>query len=236
MKEKEIKDFIEKLNFSNGRYDSRDIFRDVISLLVFVIQIFMLNNTDYMEDYNNILRKYTEEEQLQLKTIMKDLAELYNKQYEITDLLTDIFEKLGISNKETGQFFTPFHISKLAVKLTGINEDEIKQKGYITLHEPATGAGGMILAYANELKEKGFNPSKNLYVVACDIDILCTYMTYLQLAMYDIPAVVVNGDTLTLKEHFVLYTPQYFRGFWNLKDVFSKEKDKDKKPKEQKAS
>ena len=76
------------------------------------------------------------------------------------------------------------------------------------------GAGGMILSYAKMLAEEDYNPSKVLYVEAWDIDLLCTFMTYVQLAMYDIPAKVVNGDTLQLKENFVLYTPQYYLGGW----------------------
>lgn len=68
----------------------------------------------------------------------------------------------------------------------------------------------MILAYANELLSKGYDPAKNLFVVAWDVDIFCTYMAYFQLSMYDIPAIVVNGDTLSLKENFVLYTPAYY--------------------------
>lgn len=72
------------------------------------------------------------------------------------------------------------------------------------------GAGGMILAYAREVEDKGYRRYKNMLVEACDIDSLCTYMTYVQLAMYDIPAVVKNGNVLALEEKFVLYTPQYF--------------------------
>ena len=68
----------------------------------------------------------------------------------------------------------------------------------------------MILAYAREVEDRGYKRYRNLYVEACDVDILCTYMTYVQLAMYDIPAKVINGNVLTLEENFVLYTPQYY--------------------------
>lgn len=223
MIENDIKEFCKKLNFTCGKYSGKDTFRDVISLLVFVIQIYMIGNKDYLENYNRILDKYTEDEQLQLKQLGKELAEIYNKQSEPADLMTELFGELGLGNKHTGQFFTPTHISDLLVKCTGIDDTLIKEKGYITLHEPASGAGGMILAFARELKNKGYNPSQNLFVVAWDIDILCTYMTYLQLAMYDIPAIVVNGDTLAMKKHFTLYTPQYYYGLWNLKELQMKE-------------
>lgn len=238
MVDTELKSFVKKLDFTNGKYSNRDVFRDVIALEVFIIQRFMLLNEDYKEQYDSLLNKYTELEQQQLKELGLELAELYNKQTEPVDLMTELFGELGLGNKNTGQFFTPTNISDMMVKITGIDETLIKEKGYITLHEPTAGAGGMILAYAKELKDKGYNPSKNVFVVAWDIDILCTYMTYLQLAMYDIPAIVVNGDTLALKEHFTLYTPQYWMGFWNLKDISSpKEIDEtDKTEKESKKS
>lgn len=238
MVDTELKSFVKKLDFTNGKYSNRDVFRDVIALEVFIIQRFMLLNEDYKEQYDSLLNKYTESEQQQLKELGLELAELYNKQTEPVDLMTELFGELGLGNKNTGQFFTPTKISDMMVKITGIDETLIKEKGYITLHEPTAGAGGMILAYAKKLKDKGYNPSKNLFVVAWDIDILCTYMTYLQLAMYDIPAIVVNGDTLALKEHFTLYTPQYWMGFWNLKDISSpKEIDEtDKTEKESKKS
>ena len=212
-----IKSFVKNLEFTNGKYNVKDIFREVISLTTFIIQTYLIGNKEYLEQYNTLLKKYTEDEQLKLKELVLELVEIYKKQTEPVDLMTDIFGELGLGNKHTGQFFTPTNISDLMVKCTGIDENLIKEKGYISLHEPTSGAGGMILAYARELKSKGYNPSKNLLVVAWDIDILCTYMTYVQLAMYDIPAVVTNGDTLALKEHFTLYTPQYYLGMWNLK-------------------
>lgn len=216
----DIKSFVKNLEFTNGKYDVKDIFREVISLTTFIIQAYMIGNKEYLEQYNTLLKKYTDDEQLRLKELVLELAEIYNKQTEPVDLMTDIFGELGLGNKNTGQFFTPTNISDLMAKIVGIDantESDISKYGYTTLHEPTSGAGGMILAYARELKSKGYNPSKNLFVVAWDIDILCTYMTYVQLAMYDIPAVVVNGDTLALKEHFTLYTPQYYLGMWNFK-------------------
>ena len=222
MLEKDIEEFVKKLDFTHGKYDNKDIFRDLISLEVFMIQAYMLFNEDYKKKYQDLLKKYTKEEQKQLQVLSIELAELYIKQTDTNDLLTAVFGKLGLGNKHTGQFFTPTNISDLMAKCVGINTDIIKKDGYITLLEPTSGAGGMILAYARELRAKGFNQSQNLFVVAWDIDILCVYMTYLQLAIYDIPAIVVNGDSISQKEHFRLYTPQYWIGLWNLKDIKSK--------------
>lgn len=208
-----VKEFVKKLDFTHGKYAIKEVFTDIVSLTAFTIQFGMLGNEEYVEKYENLLKKYSEKEQLQLKNLVIELANIYKQQYEPVDIMTDIFGELGLGNKNTAQFFTPVQISDLMAKIVGVNLhiENIEKDGYTTLHEPTSGAGGLILAYARELDLKGYDPSRNLYVLAWDIDILCTYMTYVQLSMYDIPAKVVNGNTLTLKENLVLYTPAYWR-------------------------
>lgn len=46
------------------------------------------------------------------------------------------------------------------------------------------------------------------------MDITCVQMTYIQLSLYGIPAVVIRGDVLTLKEYDRWYTPAYLLGKW----------------------
>ena len=70
----------------------------------------MIRNKEYKEQYNNLMKKYTESEQQQIKELALELAELYNKQTEPVDLMTELFGELGLGNKHTGQFFTPTHI------------------------------------------------------------------------------------------------------------------------------
>lgn len=206
----DIKKFYKKLQFTNGKYDEREIFKDIIMLTSTFIIATMLNDKKQAEEFDNMMKKYTIKEQQELWYIMIELVQLYQKQQEAKDIMTLIFNELGLGNKNTGQFFTPTHISDFMAKVISIDEKGIEENGYVTLHKPTCGAGGMILAYAREVNAKGYSTSRNLYVEAWDIDILCTYMTFLQLALYDIPAKVVNGDTLALKEKFVLYTPAYF--------------------------
>lgn len=218
--ENELKELIDKMDFSNGKYNRRQIFQDVVTLETYFINIFLLNKKEFEKEYDVVMGKYDVGEREKVFKLMLNLAELFQKQTEPKDILGNIYNRLEISNKNTGQFFTPTHISDLMAEITGIDEQEIKENGYVTLCEPCVGAGGMVLSYAKILKEKGYNPKSELFVEACDIDILCTFMTYVQLSMYDIPAIVINGNTLTLQENIVLYTPQYYRGFWNFKKIF----------------
>ena len=72
------------------------------------------------------------------------------------------------------------------------------------------GAGGLILGAAKVLKEQGINYQKYLLAYAVDISELCVYMTYIQLSLYGIPAIVYCGDSISMKMNFYLETPLYF--------------------------
>ncbi len=126
---------------------------------------------------------------------------------------------LNLGNAKKGQFFTPYNVSKLMAEINIIEiENQLAERDFITLSEPCSGSGGIIIAFAESLKEKGYNYQHQLFVEAIDIDELCFMMTYIQLALYGIPARVVLGDTLSLKYQKKLYTPMYFiNGFyWKL--------------------
>lgn len=78
----------------------------------------------------------------------------------------------------------------------------------------------MILGFARALKSRGINYQQNLLVVATDISPTCAYMTYIQLALYGIPAIVHCGDTLTLKMNFKMETPFFFTNYWKFSKIF----------------
>lgn len=114
------------------------------------------------------------------------------------DFLGSIAAQIGALNSEQGQFFTPYHISRLMAEMTiGEHEPRIAEKGYMTMQEPAAGASGMILATAHVLQSRGYDPSNCLFVSAIDINSLCYWMSYLQLTMAGIPAQVYQGNSLT---------------------------------------
>ena len=49
MVDTELKSFVKKLDFTNGKYSNRDVFRDVIALELFIIQRFMLLNRGWFD-------------------------------------------------------------------------------------------------------------------------------------------------------------------------------------------
>lgn len=132
---------------------------------------------------------------------------------EPTDMLGRIYMEAGPGNKNTGQFFTPFHVSKVCAAMALAGEDG---KERITLNEPSCGAGGMVIAAAAVLRERGINYQRCLDVVAQDLDWKGVYMCYVQLSLLGIRAVVAQGDTLSepyvpgrIVPERVFYTPRW---------------------------
>ena len=92
--------------------------------------------------------------------------------------------------------------------------EQAKGIAYVTLCEPTCGSGVMVIAAANSLYKNHYNPSQNMCVLACDNDIRCAKMTYIQLSYLGIPAVVIHGDTLLVEEYARYYTPVYMIDGW----------------------
>lgn len=113
---------------------------------------------------------------------------------EIQDVLGEVYMAAGLGNKNTGQFFTPFHLSE-AVASLAVPKD-ISPQNPITMNEPSCGGGGMIIAVVKVLKDRGINPQTCMDVIAQDLDWKGVYMTYVQLSLLGIKATVVQGNTL----------------------------------------
>lgn len=190
------KEIVKRITGMSGRYSSYYIFRDWVEMMALSIQnASFLQHNELCEkrerQYQQIADKYDSEE-MQMFAEMFGLLQLTLEE-RIDDALGDIYMKSGCASKELGQFFTPYHLSKLTASLS-LPEDLNKP---FDINEPACGGGGLIVAVADILKEQGINYQKNMTVIAQDLDWLGVYMTYVQLSLLGIKAIVVQGDTLT---------------------------------------
>lgn len=86
----------------------------------------------------------------------------------------------------------------------------------------------MILSFAKALQKRHINYQQNLLVEATDISDVCAYMTYIQLSLYGIPAIVYCGDTYSQKMRFKMETPLFFLHIGNSENFISKSKKKNK--------
>lgn len=204
-----ITEDIKKLS---GKYHLHTVFMDWIHMYAIAIQnACSPRNNLWIKRENeckSIMGRYNTEE-LKLMIEMNGLLAIAFEE-KISDYLGEIYMKSGAGNKSTGQFFTPFHIAEMVAKIN-LEDVNVKNGEPILLNEPSSGGGGMILASAKFLYEKGINYQKYMEVVAQDLDWLGVYMTYVQLSLLGISATVIQGDTLGRDEkepERILYTPK----------------------------
>lgn len=138
-----------------------------------------------------------------------------------TDILGQVFHALELHNAARGQFFTPYSICEMMAKINIGSVDDVaaklKRRGYIRAQEPACGSGAMVIALAEAMKDAGHNYQQCLHVTAIDIDRRAVHMAYIQFALLHIPAVILEGNTLSLEFRDEWKTPAHFLGEWDAK-------------------
>jgi hypothetical protein len=127
---------------------------------------------------------------------------------ERTDFLGRVSSELGVLNAQQGQFFTPYPVALFMARLSmeGLVET-VRQKGYVTVQDPAAGAGGLLLAYAQALEDAQFDPTSTLLASAVDVNALAFQMCFLQLTWRGIPALVQRGNSLSREIYESAWTP-----------------------------
>ena len=199
----------------SGRFNRRQIFRDFLYLTAYQIS----NRTDpvHLEKRLKLAREvwknYSSQEIALFSNILELLLDGISQNSDmgrLEDILGPVFERLGSGSRALGQDFTPASVCRLMAGLTGVPAEE----KVVTLNEPSCGSGSMILAYAEMMQKHGRNYCSELVVLAQDLDIHCVLMTYIQLSLYGIPAVVLHGNTITTEEFDRWYTPIYILDRW----------------------
>lgn len=137
---------------------------------------------------------------------------------ELHDAMGKLFMALELGNHWVGQFFTPYSLALLMAKMQLHDAAElVKARGYITVCEPAAGAGGMVIACAQALRDLGLNYQTCMHATAQDLDETAALMCYLQMSLLHIPGVVAVGDTLRMETRDVWYTPAHVMGGWSMR-------------------
>ena len=227
-----IKEFISIIQTLDRSKNIGTVFRDFLTLSTCSLSQPFLKNPDIEQVYSKTITNYTKEQAEVFSKLLALLVMALDAKHQ--DFLGQVFSMLNLGNSNKGQFFTPYSVSKLMAEINIADfENKLKEKEFITLSEPCSGSGGIIIACAETMKEKGYNYQKQLFVEAIDIDEICFMMTYIQLSLYGIGARVMLGDTLAWKIQKVLYTPMYFiNGFyWKLKTKTEEVKEDLPKPK-----
>lgn len=191
---------IDSITSLSGSFTPYQIFSDWIAMTAIAIQngCTLIHGKLYQERediYKNIIKKYSENQIKKMCEMTGALSLIFEERFG--DILGEIYMRAGCGSKTTGQFFTPYHVSYLTAKMAYENQyNHLQKNEQIELNEPSTGGGGMIIAFVQVLKENDINYQKRLHVKAQDLDWNGVYMTYIQLSLLGVKAIVCQGDTL----------------------------------------
>lgn len=191
-----LSEIVNRIQHMSGTYTPYVIFTDWVKMTALSIS----NSCQLFHDevwgdrerqYIELARRYDEKQLSEIVNIGKLLIDFYEQQGPY-DALGEIYMAAGCGSKATGQFFTPFHVAVLTASAMQYSDNEV-----ITINEPSCGGGGMILAAAKVLADRGWNYQRCMRVTAQDIDWNSIYMTYVQLSWCGMNAVCIQGNTLT---------------------------------------
>jgi hypothetical protein len=208
--------FIKSFNSIALHKHRYEVFSDFVKMSAIALHNAVAMAEHLEKEYLEIIGKYSKAEAEQFCLLLANLVDLLEP--EPIDILGQLYMELDLSSSHTAQFFSPSPIAQLLAKLTHGNKlDLLAEKDFITLSEPACGAGGMVLAFAKEMIHHGYNPADRLWVQCVDLDRVASMMCYVQLSLWNIPAQVIVGNSLTLEFREVFYTPSYYLFGWERK-------------------
>lgn len=198
-------DFMKCLQSIEYGRNNYDVFQDFLTLASLSFHNVIAKDEKVEKEYLDIIGRYKNKKQFAELLVITTLALEEKPQ----DFLGDIFMSAGFGNVRGGQFFTPYHLSKMMSEITiGNNfKEQIEKDGYVTLSEPCCGAGGMIIAASEVMKEKGFNPQTQMRFTGIDIDLKCCQMAYIQTSLLGLRGEIYHGNTISMEMWKKFITP-----------------------------
>lgn len=211
---------------------SWDVWTDFIVMTACALSN-MVDKVHYNEreaKYLGIINKYDKEEQLLFPELFAHLVMALEENPE-QDFLGTIYTELGLNSKEHKQIFTPYHIARLMAEVTiGDLEEEVKERGFVTIHDTCCGGGVTLIAAVNvardRLRDTDLNYQNHILVTGQDIDYVAALMCYIQMSLLGVAGYFKVGNSLTdpmtaddsLDNYW--FTPMYFFPVWYYRRIF----------------
>lgn len=142
------------------------------------------------------------------------------------DFLGAMYMQLNLGNHWKGQFFTPYCVCKMMSEITCEDVDShIEKQGYLSICDPACGAGATLIAAANTMKKCKHNFQNHVVFVAQDIDRITGMMCYIQLSLLGCAGYVCIANTITnpLTGHVLFPNEKDGQELWymSIKNVYA---------------
>ncbi|EAA9288967.1 DUF1738 domain-containing protein [Salmonella enterica subsp. diarizonae] len=213
-----IQEFVSVFNRIAPHENRWQVFSDFAHMAAAALYNAIHRDPTVEADYLRRVKRYSKEDAVQMSGLLAAVTD--GLEFSPTDFLGQLLMTLELGNQYLGQYFTPYSVSYMMARMNmadRLPELEDGSREYITVCDPACGAGGMIVATAEAMLEAGYNPQKQMLAFCTDIDPLAAMLCYIQLTLMHIPAVVSIGNSLTMEITREMATPAYRLGLWDLK-------------------
>ncbi|HFE7540536.1 TPA: ArdC-like ssDNA-binding domain-containing protein, partial [Salmonella enterica subsp. enterica serovar Newport] len=213
-----IQEFVSLFNSIAPQENRWQVFSDFAHMAAAALYNAIHRDPTVEADYLRRVKHYSKEDAIRMSGLLAAVTN--GLEFSPTDFLGQLLMTLELGNQYLGQYFTPYSLSYTMARLNmadRLPELEDGSREYITVCDPACGAGGMIVATAEAMLEAGYNPQKQMLAYCTDIDPLAAMLCYIQLTLMHIPAVVSIGNSLTMAITREMATPAYRLGLWDLK-------------------
>ena len=153
-----------------GRHLGRwEVFSDFLSLAASELDMARIRTPESMEHCRKICARYEAADIANMQEMFCLMVCALEAKFH--DFLGAIFMELELGDNFRGQYFTPYSVQCLMARMLmpGVR-DTIRREGIATVSDPACGAAGMLIAYAECLLEADINPSMHMFGSCIDID------------------------------------------------------------------
>ena len=147
------------------------------------------------EMYQTIISKYSAKERDGMAEMLAEVV-MGMEQNPDQDFLGSLYMMCELGNDHAGQFFTPYDVCRCMAEITFDPKLHPDMEGFISVSDPACGAGATLLAFLNVCKRRNICYHNKVLVIAQDIDFIVGLMCYIQCSFMGCAGYVVIGDTL----------------------------------------
>ena len=232
------REFVKLFDAACQRHNRWSVFADFVHMAAIAISntVDKVHAEEREKTYMQMAGQYNKKELECFARMLSEIVEGLEADPD-QDLMGNLFMNLDLGNQYRGQFFTPYHVSRLMSEVSIAPDDltaRIEKQGWIAVNDCACGAGGLLIAFANVCMRYGVNFQKSVLFTAQDLDTTAACMCYLQLSLLGCPGYVCIANTLTnpcvcldkralipAPKQDIWYTPLYFTTEWHYRRIWA---------------
>lgn len=188
------KNFLKIFNSLTGKHSRWEIWEDFVTLTAIEIS----NSTDKVNApertkmYQTIVSKYSAKERDGMVELLGEVI-MGMEQNPDQDFLGSLYMMCELGNDHAGQFFTPYDVCRCMAEITFDPKLHPDMEGFISVSDPACGAGALLIAFANLCRRKNICYHDKVLFVAQDIDLIAGLMCYILIMAYNVEKLAKLG-------------------------------------------